>query len=91
VAGSSQRSLLVVRACYMAVRRARQAPLLPTGVVVVREPGRVLHSEDIADAVGAPLLAEIEVDPAVARAVDAGLLNGTRLPRSIERSLRHAS
>jgi hypothetical protein len=40
--------------------------------------------------VGAPVLAEIEADPAVARAVDAGLLRG-RLPRSLERGLRDAA
>jgi hypothetical protein len=91
VASKAPRSLLVIRPCIMALRHARKAVQRPTGVVVVREPGRVLKSEDIAHAVGAPLLAEVETDPAVARAVDAGLLASARLPRSIERALRHAS
>jgi MinD-like ATPase involved in chromosome partitioning or flagellar assembly len=91
VAGAAPRSLLVTRPCYLSLRHALRASQRPTGVVVVREPGRVLRNADIERVVGAPVLAEIETDPAVARAVDAGLLTATRLPRSIERALRHAA
>lgn len=76
-------SLLVTRRCYMALRRAAHAPLRPTGVVVVNEPGRVLSTGDVSDIVKAPVVAEVEIDPAVARQVDAGLLAG-RLPRSLQ-------
>jgi MinD superfamily P-loop ATPase len=90
VIASAPRSLLVTRPCYVALRRAMQAPLRPSGVVVVREPGRVLSRGDVERVVGAPVLAEVESDPAVARAVDAGLLV-TRLPRSLAKALRDAA
>jgi len=76
-------SLLVTRRCYVALRRAARAPLRPTGVVVVNEPGRVLSNADVCTVVRAPVVAEIEIDPAVARQVDAGLQAG-RLPRSLQ-------
>jgi Mrp family chromosome partitioning ATPase len=90
VVGGAQRSILVIRPCFLALRRAMASPLRPSEVVVIREPGRTLSRHDIESAVGAPVRAEIEADPAVARAVDAGLLAG-RLPRSLERGLRHAA
>lgn len=85
----ARRSLLVIRPCYLALRRAAQAPLRPTGVVLIREPGRVLTTADVEQAVGAPVVATLELDPAVARTVDAGLL-ATRLPRSLGRPLSRA-
>jgi hypothetical protein len=57
---------------------------------MIREPGRRLSRQDVESVVGAPVRVEIEADPAVARAVDSGLMAG-RLPRSLERGLRHAS
>lgn len=83
----ADRSLLVTRACYLALRRAVSAPIRPTGVVLVAEPGRALRATDVEAAVGAPVVATVAVDPAVARAVDAGLLTA-RLPRLMERDLR---
>lgn len=83
----ADRSLLVTRACYLALRRAVAAPIRPTGIVLVAEPGRALRASDVEAAVGAPVLATVAVDPAVARAVDAGLL-AARLPRLMERDLR---
>jgi hypothetical protein len=90
MAAAAMRSVLVTRGCYLALRRATDAPLRPSGVVFVREPGRALGAADIADILGVPVLAEVPCDPAVARAVDAGLL-GTRLPRTLERGLRRAA
>jgi hypothetical protein len=90
VVGGAQRSVLVIRPCYLALRRAMASPIRPSEVVLVREPGRAISREDIESAVGAPVRVELEVDPAVARAVDAGLMAG-RLPRSLERGLRHAA
>jgi MinD superfamily P-loop ATPase len=86
----AQRSILVIRPCYLALRRAMASSLRPSEVVVIREPGRTLSRHDVESAVGAPVRAEIEADPAVARAVDSGLMAG-RLPRSLERGLRDAA
>lgn len=90
VVASSDTSLLVLRPCYLAVRRAMTETLRATGLVLVHEPGRSLTGRDIADVLGVPVRAEVEVDPAVARAVDAGLL-ASRLPRPLERSLRRVA
>ena len=76
------RSLLVTRSCYVALRRVRLAPVRPSGVVLVTEPGRVLSRDDVAAAAEAPVVAEVPLDPQVARLVDSGLLAG-RLPRSL--------
>ena len=84
---AAQHRLLVTRACYLALRRAAGSPFSPTGVIVVLEPGRALRTQDIAYATQAPVAAEINLDPAVARAVDAGLL-ATRLPRTLSVALR---
>lgn len=90
VVARAPRSILVIRSCYLALRRAQALPVTPTEVVLVHEPGRRLGRADVERAVAAPIVAEIPVDPLVANAVDAGLLAG-RLPRSLERSLRHAA
>ena len=82
VAGRAGRSLLVTGSCYVALRRVRLAPVRPSGVVLVTEPGRVLSSADVAEAAEAPVVAEVPLDPQVARLVDSGLLAG-RLPRSL--------
>jgi MinD-like ATPase involved in chromosome partitioning or flagellar assembly len=90
IAAAADRSLLVTRPCFLALRRALAAPIAPTGVVVVHEEWRALSPADIADAIDVPIVATVDVDPAIARAVDAGLLH-TRLPRALERSLRDAA
>jgi hypothetical protein len=78
-------TIAVVRSCYLGVRRLTAAVRPADHVVVVEEAGRVLRRRDIEEAIGRPALA-IPWDPAVARAVDAGLL-AHRLPRSL-RGLR---
>ena len=85
----ADRSLLVTRPCYLSLRRAVRSGIRPTGVVLVAEPGHGLTSRDVEHAIGAPVIATVSFDPAVARAVDAGLL-GSRLPRVISRELRRA-
>lgn len=90
VAASATRSVLVTRACFLALRRALQAPLRPSEIVLLTEPGRSLTRHDVEDCVGAPVVAEVAVDPSVARAVDAGLL-ATRLPRGLARELGRAA
>jgi MinD-like ATPase involved in chromosome partitioning or flagellar assembly len=82
LADTAEQSLLVIRPCYLALRRVVQRGHTPDGVVLVGEPGRALNASDVARSVGAPVMAQIPYDPAVARAVDAGLL-AARLPRSI--------
>lgn len=77
-------SLCVLRPCYLALRRAVAAGALPTGVVLVREPARSLQRRDVEEVLGVPVWAEIDYDPAVARAVDAGML-ASRWPRGTER------
>lgn len=90
LAASATHSLLVTRACYLSLRRASTAPVRPSGIVLVSEPGRRLSRADVEQVVGAPVRAQVAVDPAVARAVDAGVL-ASRLPRGLERALRHAA
>ena len=87
---AAQQSLLVTRPCFMAIRRAQQLSIRPTGIVLVDEPGRALTASDVEHALGVPVVAEVRLDPAVARAVDAGLLIA-RLPRSLIVSLRSAA
>ena len=83
----ADRSILVTRPCYLALARAVHADR-PTDVVVITEPGRALTTTDIEAALGISVTTVIALDPAVARCIDAGLLN-TRLPRTLERAARH--
>ncbi len=86
----ADRSLLVTRPCYLALRRAVRSPTRPTGVILVEEPGRSLARHDVEHAIGAPIEAIVSLDPSVSRAVDAGLL-ASRLPRVMVRALRRAA
>lgn len=90
VAAASGLSLLVLRPCYLALRRALAAPVRPSGVILVNEPGRTLGRHDVEAVLGVPVRAEVAWDEAVARRVDAGLLAGS-LPRALERALRRAA
>jgi hypothetical protein len=90
VAASATESLLVTRACFLALRRAMAAPVRPSAVVLVVEEGRALKAVDVEGALRVPVRAEVSVTAQVARAVDAGVLMA-RLPRSLERELRHAA
>lgn len=90
VAAGATRSVLVTRACFLSLRRALSAPLRPSEVVLLTEPGRSLTRLDVEDCIGAPVIAEVAVDPVVARAVDAGLL-AARLPRGLARELSRAA
>ena len=83
-------SLLVVRPCYLGLRRALECGVRPTGVVLIDEPGRALRAADVEAVLGVRVCAHLDLDPAVARAADGGLL-AHRLPRSLERGLRHAA
>lgn len=87
LAGPAAASLLVIRPCFLALRRAVAAPLRPSGVVLVAEPQRVLGPSDVEAALGVPVVAVVPWDPGVARRVDAGLL-GAAPPRALARALR---
>lgn len=78
---AADRALLVTRPCYLALRAAMLGPRAD-GVVLVGERGRALGRADVAAALGIPVVVQLWRDPAVARAVDAGLFDG-RLPRSL--------
>jgi MinD-like ATPase involved in chromosome partitioning or flagellar assembly len=90
LASSATHSLLVVRPCYLALRRATAMSFRPSGVVVVNERGRALEPGDIEDILGVAVVAVVEHDLSVGRAVDAGLL-GARLPTTLRRALRRAA
>jgi MinD-like ATPase involved in chromosome partitioning or flagellar assembly len=90
LAAGATRSILVTRPCFLSLRRSLTMPLRPSEVVLLTEPGRALTKADVEACVGAPVVAEVAVDPLVARAVDAGLL-ATRLPRALAKELGRAA
>ncbi len=79
-------SLLVTRPCYLSLRRAAQLSVSPTGIVLITETGRALGKHDVEAVIGAPVVAEISFDAAIARAVDAGLL-ASRIPTIMSKQL----
>lgn len=89
-AASAPVSLLVLRPCFLALRRAVDAPVRPSRVVLVDEPGHLLRARDVRAALGVPIGATVPWDPAVLRRIDGGLL-GRGLPRVLERALRNAA
>lgn len=79
---------LVVRGpCYLSLRAAVEHSWQPDGVILLAEPGRSLSSADVADVLGAPVVARVPVEPAAARVIDAGLLLGRLHRLSAFRSL----
>jgi hypothetical protein len=87
---SASASLLVLRPCYLALRRASLAPIRASGVVLVTEPDRAIGAAEVEAVLGVPVRARVALDGAVARAVDAGTLLH-RLPRTLARGLRAAA
>lgn len=85
--GTSE-NLLVLRPCYLTLRRAVQADTLPNtkGIILITEMGRALTRGDVERAVGLPVLAEIPFDPSISRASDAGLLS-CRIPLAASKPL----
>ncbi len=69
------RSVLVTRNCYLALQRARVIDRRPSTVVLIREAAVGLGTGDVESSVGAPVGAELEVDPRLARTINAGLLS----------------
>ncbi|HEY5011950.1 MAG TPA: hypothetical protein VIK61_04495 [Acidimicrobiia bacterium] len=85
----SDYSVVVLRPCYLALRRAAAHELVraASGVVVVEEPGRALGAREVADVLGLPVLASVPARAAIARVVDAGVLV-SRLPDALARPVR---
>ena len=69
-------SIVVLRGCYLALRRAVHEPLVgsATGVVVLEHPDRPLRAREVADVVQRPVLGVVPERPEIARVVDAGVL-----------------
>jgi len=84
-------SVVVVRGCYLGLRRAVRHPAITEviGAILIDEHGRSLGAPDVEDVLGIPVLASIPARTSIARAVDAGVLP-TRLPDSLGRPLHHA-
>jgi MinD-like ATPase involved in chromosome partitioning or flagellar assembly len=80
-------SVIVVRGCYLALRRAVHSPGLAraAGVVLVDEPGRSLGTGEVSDVLSCRLLARVPVRAAIARSVDAGVL-AARMPEPLTRA-----
>ena len=80
-------AVVVLRGCYLALRRAVHGPVLAstTAAVLLEEAGRTLSARDVAQVFDLPVLARVPVKSIIARAVDAGVL-ATRLPESLARS-----
>jgi hypothetical protein len=74
-------ALVVLRPCYLALRRAVADPRLASsaGVILVEEPGRVLDAEDVSAVLSIPVVGRFPVRAEIARAVDAGVVRD-RLP-----------
>ena len=83
-------SLLVIRPCYLALRKAAHLSVKPHGIVLINEPGRSLGKRDVESVVGAPVLVELPLDPTIARCVDAGLL-ASRIPTVLSQHLAHVA
>jgi len=90
VVRAADRALLVTRPCYLALRAASRSQARPTGIVLIDEPGRALRARDIEAGLGAPVVATVLLDPAIARAVDAGLLLA-RVPSAFRHAVRIAA
>ncbi len=87
---NSQRSLLVMRPCYLSLRSAIESTLPAHAAIVVSSDGRTLDGHDVASVLGIPVIAQLPFDPEIARLVDSGMF-GQRLPRSVQRLRRVAA
>lgn len=86
VAPESARILLVLRPCYLALRRAMAEDIVADGIILVTGGGRVLTRKDVEAVLGLPVVAEVPLDPDIARRVDSGLFH-SQLPRALVASL----
>ena len=82
----TRRTLLVLRPCYLALRRAMHEGTQADGIILITGGGRVLTRHDVESVLGIPVVAEVPLDPDIARRVDSGLFH-SRLPRALVSSL----
>jgi hypothetical protein len=82
----SDATIVVLRGCYLTLRRAVRHPAIErsAGLVIIEEPGRAIGAKEIADVLGRPVIARVPARDSIARAVDAGVL-AHRLPDLIAR------
>jgi MinD-like ATPase involved in chromosome partitioning or flagellar assembly len=82
-------SVVVVRACYLALARAAvdERVARASAVVVVEESGRALRTRDIESVLGRRVTATVPVRAAISRLIDAGIL-AARLPDALAQPLR---
>ncbi len=83
---AAQNSVLVTKSCFLALRRISRSPWQPTGVILLMESGRALAAGDVTDLAKCPVIAQLEVDVRVGRAIDAGLL-ASDLPKNFSDTL----
>lgn len=84
---AADRVLLIVRPCYLTLRRATTLGDIADSVIVVDEEQRALRPRDVESVLGLPVVAVVKTHPTVARRVDAGILHG-RLPEVLTTPLR---
>jgi hypothetical protein len=82
----ADREYLVVRPCYLALRRARLIDHSSDGVIVVTEHDRALRPADVARVLGLPIAATLAITADIARRVDAGII-ASRPPTELTRAL----
>lgn len=84
----SDLSILVTRACYIALRRATHLPCTrrADGVVFIDEIGRSLGEREVKSVLGVEVLATVMARASITKSVDAGLF-GARLPLDLARPL----
>lgn len=89
LAGDVDKTILVIRPCYLAARRFVSSGQRADGFVFVEEPmmNRALSSTDFERVVDAPLFATVRLEPQVARAIDAGLFGHRPLDKKVWGSL----
>jgi len=80
-------SVIVLRGCYLSLRRAVHHPLTrrAVGVAFVDEPGRALGPNEVREVLERPVLTRVPVRGPIARAVDAGVI-AVRTPEPLARA-----
>lgn len=87
IAMTADYSTAVLRACYLTLRRANPLRFDTNSIIEISEPGRALSTLDLELVTHQPVTTRLNIDPGIARAVDAGLL-ARRRPRSLRRAMR---
>ena len=77
---------LIIRPCYLALRKAVEQNRSTTGVILITGGDRVLTRRDVQSVLKTEVIAEIAVDPEIARRVDSGLLH-SRIPPALSAAL----